>query len=543
MICDDAPQRDGPTGKADVARSAEQDFPLVFANLPADRHHQTVATGVAFLLVAAAVAIAPFASIQLGRIDAFIPVLQTALAIADGVTASLLFAQYAIQPQRALLAVASAYICSGSFAFLQTLSFPGGYAPNGLIGDGLNTPGWLYVLWHTTFPAAILIYALTKHTDGAERPRGSIRATILATVAAVMSMVAVLTWIVATKAQYLPSFYTDDVRQQTQFGNQINLVLALWGATTLAVLLSRRHTILDLWLLVTLLACMPNFLVAMFASSVRFSVGWYAARGFVLVSSCMLLVVLIIETMLLYSRLASAIALQRRELAYRNLSIQAVTGALAHELRSPLAAITLNANTARLQLRSAPVNVADIEELLGDIEADGLRAGAIISSIRELTTKGVHQGTSTNPASSAQLALRLLKHDLRAEGITVTAELEHDLPDVSIDGLELQQVLLNLVRNAMDAMKARPAAARLLQLKASFDGQSNVVVSVHDSGPGIPDQYRERIFDPFFSTKLEGMGLGLGISANLIEKNGGKLRLGKSSSEGSVFELVLPVAG
>src|SRR5690242_18231750 len=130
----------------------EQDFPLIIANMPATGAQKAMASGVALLLTVAAVAIAPFASIQLGRVDAFIPVLQTALSIADLITAALLLAQYSMQPQRALLAVASGYIFSGSFAFLQTLAFPGGYAPGGLIGDGSNSAAWMYVLWHTMFP-------------------------------------------------------------------------------------------------------------------------------------------------------------------------------------------------------------------------------------------------------------------------------------------------------------------------------------------------------------------------------------------------------
>jgi hypothetical protein len=102
---------------------------------------------------------------------------------------------------------------------------------------------------------------------------------------------------------------------QTQFGNQIDLALWVWGFTVLAVLFARRRTILDLWLMVTLLAYMPSFLVAIIGSSVRFTVGWYAARCFILVASCMVLTVLLIETTFLYSRLASAIILQRRERA------------------------------------------------------------------------------------------------------------------------------------------------------------------------------------------------------------------------------------
>src|SRR5882757_1207870 len=261
-----------PGGAAGYSvQKEEQDFPLIIANLPATGQQRAMAVGVAVLLVVAAAVIAPFASIQLGRVDAFIPVLQTALSIADLITAAILFAQYSIQPQRALLALASGYIFSGSFAFLQTLAFPGGYAPAGLIGDGSNTPAWMYVLWHTTFSAAILVYALSKNTTGAARLPGRPALTaIVITVACVLAVIAGLTWIVTTKAEYLPKFYNSDVAVQTRLGNQINFALWLWGATALTVLFFRRRTILDLWLMVILFAYMPNFLVAMIGSSVRF---------------------------------------------------------------------------------------------------------------------------------------------------------------------------------------------------------------------------------------------------------------------------------
>jgi signal transduction histidine kinase len=526
----------------DSVQKEEQDFPLIIANMPATGQQKAIAIGVAVLLIATATAIAPFASIQLGRIDAFIPVLQTALSIADLITAALLFAQYSIQPQRALLALASGYVFSGSFAFLQTLAFPGGYAPAGLIGDGPNSPAWIYVLWHTTFPAAILVYALSKDAIGAVRP-GRPAIAVATTIASVFATIAVLTWIVTAKAEYIPSFYTDDVRLQTRFGNQINLALWLWGATALAVLFARRRTILDLWLMVTLLACMPNFLVAMIGSSVRFTLGWYAARGFVLISSCMLLTVLLIETMVLYSRLASAITLQRRERTNRLLSVEAVTGAIAHELKTPLGAIALNASTGLSQLRSTPRELEDLEDILSDIETDSHRAAAMLSSVREMTTKTIHRSALTSAEDVGQLALRLLKHDLQIHEVSVTTEFQGNLPEVQIDGMELQQVLLNLVRNAIDAMSSSPPEARRLRLQTSFDGQSTVLMSIHDAGPGISAEDRERLFDPFFTTKPGGMGLGLAISSTLVANHGGKLRLVKSDSDGSVFELALAVGG
>src|SRR5437868_9325198 len=144
--------------------------------MPATSQQQAVAVGVVVVLFAVAALVAPFANVQIGRIDSFLPVLQTVLSAADLLTATLLFAQYSVQPHRALLIVASGYIFAGSFAFLQTLSFPGSYAPNGLIGDVYNTPAWLFVLWYTTFPLSGLTYALFK--DRGKISRGSTKANM-----------------------------------------------------------------------------------------------------------------------------------------------------------------------------------------------------------------------------------------------------------------------------------------------------------------------------------------------------------------------------
>ena len=528
----------------DSVQKEGQDFPLVIATMPATERQRTIAVGIVILLTVAAAVIAPFASIQVARVDAFIPVLQTVVSVADLVTAVLLFAQFSIQPQLALLALASGYIFSGSFAFLQTLAFPGAYAPAGLIGDGPNTPAWIYVLWHTTFPAAILSYALSKDTIGVGKlPGRSTTATIIITVACVVAVTAGLTWIVTAKTEYLPVLFTTDVRFQTRLGNQINVALWLWGATALTVLLFRRRTILDLWLMVTLLAYMPNFLVAIIGSSIRFTIGWYAARGFILVGSCMLLTVLLVETTLLYSRLASAIILRRRERTNRLLSVDAITAAIAHELRTPLGAISLNANTALSQLRSNPPELEEMDEILTDIDAESHRAAAIISSIRQLSKTTPDRRAPTRVEDVARLALRLLQHDLQINEVSVATEFQDNLPEVHLDDTQLQQVLLNLFKNAIDAMSSVAPEARRLRLTTSIDGHSMVVLSVQDSGPGIPVGDRERMFDPFFTTKSGGMGMGLAICFTVVENHGGKLRLVKSDSDGSIFELAIPVGG
>jgi len=517
-----------------------QDFPLVIANMPATERQRAVAVGIIILLIVATAVIAPFASIQLPQVDAFIPVLQTVVSVADLVTATLLFAQFSIQPQRALLALASGYIFSGSFAFLQTLAFPGGYAPAGLIGDA-NTAAWMFVLWHTTFPAAILAYALSKDVTGvAALPGRSTMTAIAITVVCVLAVTAGLTWIVTAKTEYLPSFYTTDVRLQTRFGNQINLALWLWGATALAVLFARRRTILDLWLMVTLLAWMPNFLVAALSSSVRFSVGWYAARGFVLVGSCTVLTGLLIETTFLYSRLASAIILQRRERTNRLLSVEAATAAIAHEINQPLGSMSLNCDAALECLKATPLDLQELRSCLTDVKNDNSRANEIVAGIRALFKTTAPQRTMAEINRLAREVLRMVDHDLHIHGISISTEFQEDVPQVRADPIQLQQVILNLVRNAIDAIAIGPATIKAIRLVTTYDGKSAVSLYVQDTGPGIATENETQIFDPFFTTKTSGMGLGLSISRRIIEDHGGDLRLTETSSRGCTFEIVLP---
>jgi signal transduction histidine kinase len=531
-----------PEAAADAVQKEGQDFPLIIATMPATDRQRAIAVGIVILLTVAAAVMAPFARIQVGQIDAFIPVLQTVVSVVDLITATLLFAQFSIQPQRALLALASGYIFGSSFAFLQTLSFPGAYAPAGLIGDTLNTPAWMYVLWHTTFPAAILVYALSKDTTGAARPQGRPAMTaIVITVACVLAVIAVLAWIVTTKTEYLPSFYTTDVRLQTQFGNQTNLALWLWASTALAVLFARRRTILDLWLMVTLLAYMPSFLVAIIGSSVRFTVGWYAARCFILVASCMVLSVLLVETTLLYSRLASAIILQRRERTNRLLSVDEATAAIAHEINQPLGAMSLNCDAALECLKATPLDLEELRSCLTDVKSENSRVNEVVTGVRALFKTTARQRAMVEINRLAREVLRMVEHDLHFHGVSVSTEFQEDVPQARADPVQLQQVILNLIKNAIDAIAIGPTTIKAIRLITTYDGNSTVSLVIQDSGPGLTPKNGTQIFDPFFTTKPSGMGLGLSISRRIIEDHGGNLRLTETSSKGCTFEITLPV--
>ncbi len=512
---------------------------MVVALMPYTPRHQAVAVGVVAVILIVSALLAPFVSLQVGKVDSFLPAVQTVLSAADLLTATLLFAQYSVQPHRALLAVASGYIFAGSFAFLQTLSFPGSYAPNGLIGDVYNTPAWFFVLWYTTFPLSMLFYALLK--DKAKISRGSTSADIAITLIFVVGTIALLSWLVISKVEHLPKFFTTGLMMQTPLSNQFNVGLTLLGCVVLVVLFVRRRTVIDLWLMVTLFAAVPNFLVAAYAGSARFSLGWYTARGFALIASCMLLSVLVTEMIVLYSRLANALVLQRRERANRFVSIDAATAAIAHEIKSPLGAITLNADAAQQELVAQPPRLEEVSAILRDIGDASFRVSETITSIRRLFKDATDQPSMISIEDVVRQVLRLLQHDMQLNEVLVVTEFRAEAPFVHADPVQVQQVILNLIKNAVDAMAATPSNGRRLSIGTRIEPGPFVLLSIQDTGAGVSLQDRDRVFDAFFTTKPEGMGLGLAICRTIIERYEGRLVLGTSGPKGSTFEITLPV--
>jgi len=301
----------------DLYTDSHHDFPLVIATMPATARQRKIAFGALAVLVVILAVTMPFANIGLARVDAFVPVVQTVMCAADLLAAVFLFAQYTVHPQGAVLALASGFVFSGLFAFVQTLAFPGAYAPAGLIGDGVNSAGWLFQLWRTTFLLAVIVYTLSMDAGTAAiRSNPSSGATIVVTIACVVTTTAGLTLIVTALAGYLPSQFLTST-EQTPFSKQINVFLFLLNGVALVLLYRRKRTILDYWLVVTLLAWLPSLVVAMSSTVLRFTVGWYAARIYALCAGSSLLFVLLAETMVLYTRLAAAVrigAQQQREL-------------------------------------------------------------------------------------------------------------------------------------------------------------------------------------------------------------------------------------
>jgi signal transduction histidine kinase len=524
-----------PTG------SGQDHLPVVIAAMPISARERRIAFSLIIVLAVIDVMVAPFANVRLARADGFIPAVQTVMCVIDLLTATLLFAQYSIYPARALLAVASGYVFSGLFAFIQTLAFPGVYSSTGLIGDGLNSAAWIFALWHTTFPLTLIIYALAKdRRDVARLSSGSIAVNLTVTVAFVLVTTAVLTWLAVNGATYLPALYFNTL-EQTPSANNVNIFLWAANLAAFVLLFVRRRTILDLWLIVVLFAWWPNFLVAIFETYVRFSAGWYVARVVALVASSTLLVVLLAESSALYARLTNAYLLLRRERADRLVSVEAATAAMAHEVRQPLTAIATRGTAGLNWLKRTPPDLNRASECLDSMVDATHRANEIITAIRGLFKDTPTQRVMIQINDICSEVLNLVQDDLRVGTITATAEYQENLPQIYADHTQMQQVILNLVRNAIEAMRSGSSDNRRLRLVTGFDEKSSVSVYIQDSGDGIAPEFRDRIFDPFFTTKPGGTGLGLSICRAIAEEHGGALRLSKTDSHGTSFELIFPI--
>ena len=237
-------------------------------------------------------------------------------------------------------------------------------------------------------------------------------------------------------------------------------------------------------------------------------------------------------------------ALQRKELAHlsRVTLLGELAASLVHELNQPLTAILSNAQAAQRTLARGLADLGELEEILLDIVAEDKRAGEVIRRLRALLKKGEVQFEPLDVNELVETALKLVRSDLANQNVAVFTGLAQRLPAVNGDGVQLQQVLLNLVLNACDAMAEVEAIERKLLLRTEYLDSGEVKVSVRDQGSGIPREKLECIFEPFFTTKTEGMGMGLAICRTIISAHGGKLWATNNPDHGATVQFTLPQA-
>ena len=230
----------------------------------------------------------------------------------------------------------------------------------------------------------------------------------------------------------------------------------------------------------------------------------------------------------------------RQELAHisRVSTLAALTGSLAHEIRQPLAAIRTNAQAARRFIGQPSPDVAELDHALADIVADSQRANDVIEHVGALLKRDTSAHAEVDLNAGLDEVVKVLRADLMARRISLTVELEPDLPRVFGDRVQLQQVALNLLMNACDAVEHQPAEFRHVSLGTAVDGDS-VVVSVTDHGIGLTDEQMALAFEPFYTTKVNGMGLGLPICQMIMDLHDGSLGAERSAGHGMRFSFKL----
>jgi len=220
-----------------------------------------------------------------------------------------------------------------------------------------------------------------------------------------------------------------------------------------------------------------------------------------------------------------------------------LTASLAHELNQPLTAVLSNAQSALRMLDNPAPDMTEIREILGDIVSDDQRAGQIISGLRSLLKKSELDFQPLDLNSVILEVIGLIRSDALIKNVAVSLRLNPGIPKVRGDRVQLQQLMLNLAINALDAMREVPESERRLDIATSVIDANAVQVAVLDSGTGIPPERLQKVFDPFFTDKPHGMGMGLAICRSIVRLHGGRIWAANRSSRGAKFQCVLPING
>ena len=504
-------------------------------------------------------ALAPFARIPLPRIEAFIPIYESTLALNDLLTATLLFIAFSRSRLRAVLFLASGYLFTSLMAVPHMLTFPGLFSSSGLLGAGPQTTAWLYMFWHGGFPLFVICYALLRRNEVASgRSHAGTPANMLSAAAGVVAGVCLLTLFATAGHHFLPRIMQGDGYTTAMVA--VNVPVWLLSLVALAVLGSRLpYSILDLWLMVVVCAWMFDVALSTVLNSGRFDLGFYAGRLYGMLAASFVLIILLIEASRLYRRLDEALAVaeernaelarSREELAQaqRLEAIGQLTGGVAHDFNNLLTVVVGNLD---LILRARD-DAEKIERLAQGAMKAAQRGERLVRQLLTYARKQVTRPETVNP-NQLIVDIENLMRQVIGEQIEVVTMLSPVLAPAQIDPAQLETALLNLVINSRDAMTGGgriTIETRNVTLDRQYADSnpevtsgSYVMVAVSDCGAGMTPAVLARAFDPFFTTKEVGKGSGLGLSQvyGFTKTAGGHVKIDSELGVGTTVKLYLP---
>lgn len=532
-----------------MARGLTDDRRIFLSTLPAGRRARHLALAVVLVSVAIFIAVAPFAKMPLAPVWAFIPTYESALVINDLVTAVLLFGQFRILRSRALFVLASGYLFTAFMTVSHALTFPGLFAPTGLLGAGAQSTAWMYMFWHAGFPLLVIAYALFKDERREASPlRLPVRVAVLSSVAAVFVAVCGLTLLATSGQDSLPPIMRDNHYTPAM----IMVVSSVWVLSLAALVVlwrQRPHSLLDLWLMVVMCAWLFDIALSAVLNAGRFDLGFYAGRSYGLLAASFVLLVLLLESSMLYARLVEAHSSERRErqlvqqktaeLTEMNKELEAFSYSVSHDLRAPLRAIDGYA----LMLEEDYRDRLDEEAVryLSVIRGNSKRMGLLIDDLLAFSRLG-RQDLAKGELNMNRLVQEVIDEALLQQGGKAAKIEVGQLPPVKADRALLRQVWVNLISNALKYSGKSPNPS--IEVSGRKDGIENVY-SVTDNGVGFSMEYVEKLFGVFQrlhrAEEFSGTGVGLAIVQRVVTRHGGRVWAEGAVNKGAKFSFTLPI--
>ena len=543
------------------------------ATLPPGHRDRRLAAAVVLVSSAVFLAAVPFAKTPLPPVGPFIPIYETALSINDLITAVLLFGQFSILRVRSLLVLACGYLFTAAMTVAHALTFPGVFAPSGMLGGGSQSTAWMYSFWHGGFPLWVIAYALFKG-EAHETPSSHLRpwVAILSAIAAVLVTVCGLTVLATAGQDALPAILLNN--RYTPSGTVI--LSSVWGLSVLALIIlwrRRPHSVLDLWLMVVMWAWLFDMALSAVLNAGRYDFGFYAGRVYGLLAASFVLIVLLLENGALYARLADSyrklqytrilearideakrteaathqlnaeledrVRQRTAELTDANRELEAFSYSVSHDLRAPLRAI--DGFGGKLERGYAERLDDEGRRLLNVVRDSAQRMGALIDDLLAFSRMGRREMVVA-PVNMAGL-VRAVVDELRSREPTTRAiEIAiGDLPTIAGDMAMLRQVWINLLSNALKFTQPRTPAR--IEVGGQCDG-GEIRYWVKDNGVGFDMQYADKLFGVFQRLhafdEFEGTGVGLALSQRIIRRHGGHIRAEAAVDGGATFSFTLP---